>query len=251
MGDSADLTSALYAVLGDEHGESLFEALDGVQFWIKDRAGRYLRVNRALLRNYDFADAAAMLGKRDHELFAPHLAQQYEHDDTQVLAGRPLRDRIELVARPDHSTGWHITNKIPLRARDGRIVATAGITRDLDSSAIALAPFSRLGPVIDHIRRHYRLALNKRQLARLVGCSVRSLERAFASAFGTSVLQYQRKLRLHHACQSLVSGGEAITAIALSVGYGDHSHFTRDFRRAFRMPPRTQALRSRSCRRLK
>ncbi len=234
----AGFLAALYAELGDEHGESLFEALDDVQFWIKDRAGRYLRVNRALLRNYGFADAAAMTGKRDRDLFPPHLAEQYERDDREVLAGRPLRDRIELVGRPDHSTGWHLTNKIPLRARDGRVVATAGITRDLDSGAQELAPFSRLGPVVEHIRRHYRLAVDKRHLARLVGRSVRSLERGFASAFGLSVLQYQRKLRLHHACQALVAGSESITAIALAVGYGDHSHFTRDFRRAFGIPPR-------------
>ncbi|HYE06141.1 MAG TPA: AraC family transcriptional regulator [Planctomycetota bacterium] len=231
-------TDPLASLLADDHGESLFDALDDVQFWIKDRAGRYLRVNRALLRNYGFADAAAVVGKRDDELFPPHLAQQYQGDDRQVLAGRPLRDRVELVARPDRTAGWHLTNKVPLRGRDGRVVATAGITRDIDASAVALAPFDRLGPVVEHLRRHYHLPLDKRRLARFVGRSVRSLERAFASAFGTSVLQYQRKLRLHHACRSLVDGAQPITAIALAVGYGDHSHFTRDFRRAFAMSPR-------------
>jgi PAS domain S-box-containing protein len=227
----------LYAALGDEHGEGLFEHLPGVQFWIKDRAGRYLRVNRALLENYGFAAASAMVGRTDHELMPPHLAEQYVASDRLVLAGATVRNRIELVARPDHSTGWHATDKIPLRARNGRIIATAGITRDLDASAVAADPHGALGPVVDHIRQHYAEPLDRRGLARLLRVSVRTLERRFRAAFAISPLQYQRKLRLHQACRLLVTTGLAITAIAQQLGYSDHSHFTREFRRCHDLPP--------------
>jgi PAS domain S-box-containing protein len=227
----------LYAMLGDEHGESLFEHLPQVQFWIKDRAGRYLRVNPALLQNYGFADPAAMLGRTDHELMPPHLADQYVESDRLVLAGTVVRNRIELVARPDHSTGWHATDKIPLRSRSGRIVATAGITRDLDASAVAADRHGSLGPVVDHIRRRFAAPLDKGGLARLLRVSVRTLERRFRAAFAISPLQYQRKLRMHEACRLLVTTDHAITAIAHQLGYSDHSHFTREFRRSHDLPP--------------
>jgi AraC-like DNA-binding protein len=227
----------LYAALGDEHGEGLFDHLPEVQFWIKDRAGRYLRVNHAILRNYGFDQPASMVGRTDHELMPPHLAAQYVHDDQAVLDGAVIRGRIELVARPDHSTGWHITDKIPLRARNGRIIATAGITRDLDASAVAANPSGTLGPVVDHIRAHFSEPLDKAWLAHLLRLSVRTLERRFRAAFDTSPLQYQRKLRMFRACTLLTTTDQAITAIAHALGYSDHSHFTREFRRDHGMPP--------------
>lgn len=235
----SDELARLYATLGDEHGEGLFDCLPQVQFWIKDRAGRYLRVNRALLQNYGFDDPAAMVGKTDEELMPPQLAAQYVRDDHAVLEGTVIRNRIELVARPDHSTGWHATDKIPLRSRNGRIIATAGITRDLDASAVEDNQFSTLGPVVDHIRAHYTEPLDKGYLAHLLRLSVRSLERRFRAAFSISPLQYQRKLRMHRACQLLVTTDRAITAIAHDLGYSDHSHFTREFRRGHDMPPLT------------
>lgn len=229
--------SGLYAVLGDEHGESLFDCLPQVQFWIKDLAGRYLRVNRALLQNYGFDDPAAMIGKTDKELMPPHLAAQYIDSDQAVLNGDIVRNRIELVARPDHSTGWHATDKIPLRSRNGKIVATAGITRDLDATAVEENQYRNLSPVVEHIRSHYTESLDKSYLAHLLRTSVRSLERRFRTAFGLSPLQYQRKLRMHRACQLLVTTDRPITSIAHDLGYSDHSHFTREFRRSHDLPP--------------
>ena len=231
-------TLALLSILSDEHGESLFERLDDVQFWIKDAEGRYLRVNGALVKNYGFTDANVVVGKTDLDLFPPHLADQYMQDDREVLAGRDICDRVELVTRPDRSTAWHVTNKIPLRGRDGRVIASAGITRLLDAHSPAGVSISALESVVERIRANYTEPLDKPRLARLIGQSIRSLERRFLAAFGITLLAYQRKLRMHRACQALVSGDESITSIALSLGYGDHSHFTREFGLLFGVSPR-------------
>jgi PAS domain S-box-containing protein len=236
-------TEALCSLLTTDHGESCFEFLTDVQFWIKDSHGRYVRANRALLNNYGFRDMQTIIGLTDRELFPPHLAEQYQRDDQQVLSGREIRERIELVARIDHSTGWHVTNKLPLRARDGRIVGSAGITRDLQQGNISGKSLRRMEPVLAHIRAHYQLPLNKILLARLLGVSVRSLERGFMQAFGMSLLTYQRQLRMNQACHLLVIGEQPVTSIALHVGYGDHSHFTREFRKMFNITPRVYRMR--------
>lgn len=227
----------LYEQLGHEHGEGLFDLLPDVQFWIKDLALRYVRVNQALLHNYGFSEASSMVGKTDHDLMPPHLAEQYLRDDVAVLDGQVIHHRIELVARPDHSTGWHITDKIPLRSRSGRIIATAGITRDLDASEVANTTHGTLGPVVDHLRAHFSEPIDRHYLAHLLRRSVRSVERQFRSAFGISLLQYQRKLRMHRACELLIGSDQPLTTIAYELGYSDHSHFTREFHRWHALTP--------------
>jgi AraC-like DNA-binding protein len=92
--------------------------------------------------------------------------------------------------------------------------------------------------VVERLRHDYAEPLDKPRLARLLKLSVRSLERRFVAAFGIGLLAYQRLLRMRRACQALVGGDDSITAIALSLGYGDHSHFTREFRRLYGIPPR-------------
>lgn len=217
---------------------ALFDGLDDVQFWIKDGEGRYQRANRALVRHYGLRDSAAVLGRRDDELFLPHLAAGYMQDDRQVLAGGTIRDRIERVAGRDGRSQWHVTQKMPLSDRHGRIVGSAGITRALDpGSALALAA-TELQPVLEHLHQHHAAALDKPRLARLLGRSVRSLERRFLQALGMPLLAYQRQVRMRAACDALVGGTASVTAIALSLGYADHSHFTREFRRLYGVPPR-------------
>ena len=211
MPDTRALVDAFFDRLAGERGESLFDNVGDIQFWMKDASGRYVRVNAALLKNYGFSDSAAVLGRTDDELFPPHLADQYMRDDRAVLSGSPLRDRIELVARPDRTAAWHVTNKIPLRGRDGRAVGTAGTTRDLDRGGVAATTASRLEPVVAHLHAHLESPLEKRRHARAIGLSVRSLERRFRAAFGVSMLQFQRTLRMRKACQLLVAGVEPIT----------------------------------------
>jgi hypothetical protein len=75
----------------------LFDGLDEVQFWIKDRRGRYLHVNRAFLLNYDLQEPTQVVGKTDYDLSPAFLADQFVLDDERVLKGHKVAGRIELV----------------------------------------------------------------------------------------------------------------------------------------------------------
>ncbi len=224
---------------GHREVEALFDFLDDVQFWIKDVLGRYVRVNRCFLENYGFSDAAVVIGRTDHDLFPVPLAEQYRSDDLRVLKGAEIRNRIELVGRPDHSTGWHATDKLPLRSPQGRIIGTTGITRDIGAHSPRAMPFRDLEPVVERIRLRYAAPLAKPTLARLMGTSIRTLERRFSAAFGTSLIGYQRTLRMNQARYLLSASDDLITEIALVLGYADHSHFTREFTKMFGQPPRS------------
>src|SRR6476620_224573 len=96
----------------------LFDFLEDVLAWVKDRNGRYLWVNRAFLINYAFEhpnlDVAAcerqILGKTDYDLSPAFLADQFRLDDEYALAGNRIVNRIEQVSQPDGGNSWHITH---------------------------------------------------------------------------------------------------------------------------------------------
>jgi AraC-like DNA-binding protein len=225
---------------------ALFDCVDEVLAWVKDRDGRYFWVNRAFLVGYSLddrrgrtvPDARDVLGKTDYDLSPAFLADQYRLDDEYVLAGGRVVNRIELVGQPAGPAVWNVTNKIPLVDDGGAIVGTAGITRRLDTPERAVAAGPEFGPVLAFLRDHYHAPITNRQLARLAHMSVRGFERKFHSSFHLTPQKYLRKLRLRMACRALVYTGQALAEVASGCGFSDQSHFTRAFRRQFGLTPR-------------
>jgi AraC-like DNA-binding protein len=226
----------------------LFDHIEDVLVWVKDRDGRYCWVNRAFLINYvttgyqDHGQFAAgpqaIVGKTDYDLSPAFLADQFRLDDEHVLTGKRIVNRIELVGQPDGLTVWNVTNKIPLFDMDGEIIGTAGITRRLNSPTPDTVPGSEFGAVLAYMRDHYRSPITNVELARLAHMSVRAFERKFRGSFHLTPQKYLRKLQMRMASRALVYSSESLAKVALSCGFADQSHFTREFRRHFGRTPR-------------
>jgi AraC family transcriptional regulator len=60
---------------------------------------------------------------------------------------------------------------------------------------------------------------------------------AFRSAFGCSPGEFVQRQRVEHARAQLIHGDVDISAIALSMGFCDQSHHTRQFRASVGVPP--------------
>lgn len=75
------------------------------------------------------------------------------------------------------------------------------------------------------------------ELARSHGCSPFHLSRTFRRAVGVSLRRYAGRLRTRLAAVRLAAGAHDLTALALDLGYADHSHFTNAFRREWGLPP--------------
>ena len=224
----------------------LFDRLDDVLAWIKDRDGRYRWVNRAFLASYALESPTAekagsladILGKTDYDLSPTFLADQFRLDDEHVLTGKRIVNRIEQVGHPDGQSIWNVTNKIPLFDASGMIIGTAGITRRLSSPWQATFPGSEFGAVLVYLRDHYSTPITNQQLAKLAHMSVRTFERRFQSSFHLTPQKYLRKLRIRMASRCLIYTRQSLAEVALCCGFGDQSHFSREFRRHFGRTPR-------------
>src|SRR6478672_1039898 len=103
------------------HFAELLDFLPDVLAWVKDRQGRYLWVNRAFLIQYsldhpgghEFVTVESIQGKTDYDLSPAFLADQFRHDDDQVLAGQRIH-RIERVGESQGTMVWNITDKLPV-----------------------------------------------------------------------------------------------------------------------------------------
>src|ERR1700688_104890 len=131
----------------------LFDCVEDVLAWVKDRDGRYRWVNRAFLINFAMDDRHGsgavgpqdIVGKTDYDLSPAFLADQFRLDDEYVLSGKRIVNRIEMVGQPDGLTVWNVTNKIPLVDDDGAVIGTAGITRRLDTHRQGIAAGAEFG----------------------------------------------------------------------------------------------------------
>jgi AraC-like DNA-binding protein/PAS domain-containing protein len=223
---------------------TLFDSVQNALVWVKDRNGRYCWVNRAFQISFAAdrprigSGSEEVLGKTDYDLSSPYLADQYRIDDEQVLAGKRIVNRIELVGLPEGSTVWNVTNKIPLTGMDGEIIGSAGISRRLDTPGKEAVPGTHFDRVLAHLRDHYHEQITNRELAHLAHMSVRAFERKFHATFHLTPHNYLRRLRLGMASHALVYTRHSLSEVALQCGFVDQSHFSREFRRHFGRTPR-------------
>ena len=108
--------------------------LDNVpdSIYFKDVKGRFLRSSRAQAKRFGLHDPAEAVGKTDFDFFAKEHAQEAFADEQQIIqTGQPLIGIEENSPLADGTERWVSTSKLPLRDKDGEIVGTFGISREI------------------------------------------------------------------------------------------------------------------------
>jgi AraC-like DNA-binding protein len=219
--------------------EELFDRLADVVFFLKDPHGRYRMVNQTLVTRCGARSKKDLLGRTAREVFPAPLGVRFLEQDLAVCrTGSAVTLQLELHLYPTRVEGWCLTDKVPLRDHDGKIVGVAGISRDLQSTGTEAEGFAELAAVLDHTRTEFGGELRVDDLASRAGLSIYQLNRRLRLLFGITASQLVTKTRIDAASEMLRTTSRRVADIAHACGYFDQSAFSRVFRRTVGLTPR-------------
>ncbi|EFH83648.1 transcriptional regulator, AraC family [Ktedonobacter racemifer DSM 44963] len=156
--------------------------------------------------------------------------------DVSLLDGNVLDAAVRLVRLLDAPTEAPvllplITREIVYRLLMGE---QGGRLRHL---AIMGGYTSDITRAVARIRQDFDQPLCIEDLARELGMSVSGLHHHFKEVTAMSPLQFQKRLRLQEARRLMLGEDLDAQAAAYRVGYQDASHFNREYRSLFGIPP--------------
>jgi PAS domain S-box-containing protein len=101
--------------------------------YFKDRQSRFIKSSAAQAFQFGMTTADGLVGKSDFDVFSEaHAMPAFEDEQEIIRTGKPMIGKVEretwMDGRPDT---WALTTKMPLRNRDGEIIGTFGITKDI------------------------------------------------------------------------------------------------------------------------
>jgi len=90
---------------------------------------------------------------------------------------------------------------------------------------------------IERLRQDFDQPLRIEEIARELGMSVSGFHHHFKAVTAMSPLQFQKQLRLQEARRLMLSEDLDAASAAYRVGYNDASHFNREYKSVFGVPP--------------
>jgi len=237
--DAASLQTELFAQLAAPFtGEALFDCLADLVFFIKNARGEYVVVNQQMVERCGRREKSEVLGRKADEVYPPPLGQSYRAQDEALLqTGEPILNQLELHLRHSGGTGWCLTNKLPLRGRQGQVVGLVGISKDLQAPNEKDADYTRVASAIRHVQTHFDEPLRIPDLAALAGLSPYQFDQRIRRIFQITAGQFIHRVRMDAAVRRLRETKDPIALIALDCGYSDQSAFTRQFRQTVGLSP--------------
>jgi AraC-like DNA-binding protein len=116
----------------------------------------------------------------------------------------------------------------------GHLSRCYGRSKNTDSITLL-----RIAETISHLETNYQTPVTLDELVEISKMSRRSYMRAFEAAMGCSPIAHLISLRIARAAELLRSSDISITRIAYDVGFNDSNYFSRQFRQAIGMTPRS------------
>jgi AraC-like DNA-binding protein len=95
----------------------------------------------------------------------------------------------------------------------------------------------RIARAIERLRTDFDQPLRIDDIARELGMSVSGFHHHFKAVTAMSPLQFQKQLRLQEARRLMLGEHLDAASAGYRVGYDDASHFNREYKRLFGMPP--------------
>ncbi|MFY0601003.1 MAG: PAS domain S-box protein [Cyclobacteriaceae bacterium] len=105
--------------------------------YFKDLKGNFTRVSKSMTSIFNVKSAKSIIGKSDFDFFGEHAKKAYEDEQRIINTDKPLLNLVEKEDRKDGSTAYVSTTKLPLKDKEGKIIGTFGISRDITELKLA------------------------------------------------------------------------------------------------------------------
>ncbi len=112
--------------------QQVLDSIPARVFW-KDHSSTYLGANKLFAADAGLDSPEELIGKSDYEMiWGATQAEAFRMDDRRVMyGGEPMLNFEESQDRPDGTTSWVETSKIPMRDAHGEIYGILGTYHDI------------------------------------------------------------------------------------------------------------------------
>ncbi len=108
----------------------LHNAIESIYF--KDEQSRFIKASDSMARLFHVKSVEELYGKTDFDFFTEEHARPAFEDEMNIIkTGRPIINKIEKETHPDGRITYVSTSKMPLYNKDGKIIGTFGISKDI------------------------------------------------------------------------------------------------------------------------
>ena len=105
--------------------------------YFKDTESRFVRINKAMSVFLGFKDPSQAIGKTDFDFFSNEHALKAFNDEMEIMKSGRMINIIEKETFPDKPYTWVSTVKMPLHDKNGDIIGTFGISRNITTQKYA------------------------------------------------------------------------------------------------------------------
>ena len=218
--------------------ECVFGLMPNVIIYVKDRTRLWVACNSFALTFLNRQSHEEILGTREEDFFPKKIAASIREDDLRVInKGERIIERLEIVANERGQLVWVKTSKLPIVNETGDILGLVGVTTVLDLNARLPPKFEKFRKVVDEIDHQLESQLRVGDLAAIANMSESHFRRSFKQCFGIAPQEFILQQRLRRAATLLTDTDRTVLKISLDCGFGDQSHFCRQFARFFGESP--------------
>lgn len=209
----------------------LLENTPSIALVVKDAEGRIIHTNRYNADISCWRSSADMIGYTSEELYPPDQAAVYANRDREVMeTGVPIIERVYgFVA--DRSTNLNCVTVRPVVSIEGKRIGTATVYWRAQQKLQTANWYDPIRKSVIYLNEHYAEDITVDELAKIAHYSPAQFRRLFHSLTQMSPASYIVNVRINAAKTLLGTTDRRISDIASDVGFFDHSHFIRTFKR--------------------
>lgn len=215
----------------------LMENVPGMALVVKNAKGRIMFTNHYNANVSGWRSVDDMQGYTSEELYPPDQAAVYANRDREVMeSGIPIVERVYgFVA--DRSTNLNCVTVRPVMSVDDERIGTATVYWRAQQKMRTANWYDPIRKAVVYLNEHYSENITVERLAKIAHYSPAQFRRLFHELTQMSPSDYITNVRINAAKTLLGTTDRRISDIATDVGFFDHAHFIRTFRRVVGTTP--------------